>query len=250
MVQNDPDAPPARLGEWLTEAGLNLTVVQPYADQQPPDPDALDGYAALVVLGGRQRAYPGPDGTPDAPWLPAVEALLRRAVRRRLPTLAVGLGAQLLATAHGGTVAPAVAGPEIGAALVAKRDIAVTDPLFADVPLLPDVIQWHHDEITELPAQAVLLAASTRCPHQAFRVGPVAWGVQFHIEADISLVARWAERDAEVLARLGRSPDDVLATVAAVLPETTDVWRPFTARFVALVRGEISDRTNLPLLDE
>ena len=51
----------------------------------------------------------------------------------------------------------------------------------------------HRDEITELPARAVLLAASPRYPHQAFRVGPVAWGLQFHIEPDAAMVAGWIE---------------------------------------------------------
>ena len=71
-----------------------------------------------------------------------------------------------------------------GPALVGRRDAADGDPLFKWVPLLPDVLQWHRDEITELPLGAVLLAASTRYPHQAFRLGDRAWGLQFHIECD------------------------------------------------------------------
>ena len=107
------------------------------------------------------------------------EALLRRAVRDRIPTLGICLGAQLLATAHQGTVERAASGPEIGPALIAKRDAAESDPLFGPLPMLPDVLQWHQDEITELPLGAVLLAASSNYPVQAFRVGTAAWGVQF-----------------------------------------------------------------------
>src|SRR3712207_7115376 len=51
---------PRRLGEWLTEAGLTLHVLRPHADDRLPD--QLEGYAACVVLGGEQHAYPGPDG--------------------------------------------------------------------------------------------------------------------------------------------------------------------------------------------
>ena len=46
--------------------------------------------------------------------------MLRKAVRNEVATLAVCLGGQLLATAHGGLVEPSPSGPEIGPALVAN----------------------------------------------------------------------------------------------------------------------------------
>ena len=235
VVENDPTDDARRLGDWLTGGGLELAVVRPYAGD--PLPADLDGYAALVVLGGEQNAYPGPDGTPGAPWFPALEGLLRKAVRQRVPTLAVCLGSQLLAVAHGGTVERSAAGPEIGPALVARRDAADKDPLFARVPFAPDVIQWHRDEITELPAGAVLLAASTRYPHQAFRIGPAAWGVQFHIECDLDMLAGWASDGVDALAELGRDPVELLEACDAVLDDVAAVWRPFAERLAALAIG-------------
>jgi GMP synthase-like glutamine amidotransferase len=237
VVENDPTDDARRLGEWLTEAGLELATVRPYnGDALPP---TLDEYAALVVLGGEQNAYPGPDGMPGAPWFPELESLLRKAVRHRVPTLAVCLGAQLLATAHGGMVERSPSGPEIGPRLVAKRDAAESDPLFFRVPISPDVLQWHHDEITELPLRAVLLAASTRYPHQAFRMGDRAWGVQFHIEADTAMFADWAASGANVLADLGYDPADVVAAADAVMVDIEEVWQPFAARFAALAQGTL-----------
>lgn len=247
VIENDPADDIRRLGEWLTGAGLELHPVRPHAGE--PLPADLDGYAALVVLGGPQHAYPTGEGGPAASWLPACESLLRKAVRYRVPTLAVCLGAQLLATAHGGEVAPAAAGPELGPALVARRDAAGSDPLFAHVPFVPDVLQWHHDEVTELPHGAVLLAASPRYPHQAFRVGTAAWGLQFHIEADPAMVAAWAASDAETLRELGRDPAEAEPAAAAVMDDLAEVWRPFAERFAALVRGELAGAArDLPLL--
>jgi GMP synthase-like glutamine amidotransferase len=243
VIENDPTEDVRRLGSWLTSAGLHPAVVRPHRGE--PLPDQLDGYAALVVL-GRHR-YP-PHAQP-VPWRSACEAVLRRAVRHRVPTLAICLGAQLLATAHGGSVAPARAGPELGPALVARRDAAGADPLFAEAPFLPDVFQWHHDEITELPAGAVLLAASTHYPHQAFRLGPAAWGLQFHIEPDLAVLASWAAEDAELLGRLGREVDQVVAACEAVLDHVTEVWRPFAARFAALALGRPTRLPGLPLLE-
>jgi GMP synthase-like glutamine amidotransferase len=248
VIENDPRDPPGRLGEWLAAAGLRLAVVRPHAGQ--PLPTGLTGYAALVVLGGGQHAYPDPDGSPGAAWFPAIESLLREATQERIPALAICLGAQLLATAHQGRVALAAAGPEIGPALVARRDAAAADPLFAQVPFTPDVLQWHHDEVTELPAGAVLLAASPRCPHQAFRVGTAAWGLQFHIEVDLPMVAGWVAGNRRRLGRLGRSGPELLASTEAVLPDLAAVWQPFASRFAALVRGELAPtRPDRPVLD-
>ncbi|WP_204289895.1 type 1 glutamine amidotransferase [Micromonospora gifhornensis] len=248
VIENDPTDDARRLGEWLTEAGLELSVVRPHAgDELPAD---LAGYAALVVLGGDQQAYPTSDGTPSAAWFPDVEALLRKAVRHRLPTLGICLGAQLLATAHAGTVERSAAGPEVGPAVVGRRDAAENDPLFRYVPLIPDVLQWHADEITELPVGATLLAASTRYPNQAFRLGDRAWGLQFHIECDTAMIADWAT-DSALLAELGYDPDLVVAACDAVMVDVEEAWQPFAARFAALALGELDDdgpRRTLPLL--
>jgi GMP synthase-like glutamine amidotransferase len=247
-VENDPSDDARRLGDWLVEGGLELAVVRPYAGD--PLPDTLDGYAALVVLGGEQNAYPDADGAPGAPWFAGLERLLRKAVRERVPTLGVCLGGQLLATANAGTVERSPAGPEIGARLVARRDVADNDPIFAGVPFAPDVLQWHLDEITELPVGAVLLAASTSYPHQAFRLGDAAWGLQFHIECDIGMLAAWASDNLDVLAELGQDPIELLESCDAVLDDVEEVWRPFAQRFaeVALTGPAALDRRRLPLL--
>nr|WP_246002595.1 type 1 glutamine amidotransferase [Allorhizocola rhizosphaerae] len=229
VVENDPTDDVCRLGVWLTEAGLSLEVRRPHAGDELPD--NLAGYEALVVLGGEQDAYPADDGTPGAQWFPRLESLLRKAVRHRVPTLAICLGGQLLAQAHGGRVERSAAGPEIGARLVAKRDIAAADPLFGPVPFAPDVIQYHHDEITVLPAGAVLLAASPRYPHQAFRIGDRAWGTQFHIETDVEMFAGWVAKF--------DNADALIAGVELAQDDVREVWQPFAHRFAELAQGRL-----------
>ena len=251
VIENDPSDDLRRLGEWLTEAGLELTVVRPHAGD--PLPETLDEHVALIVLGGDQSAYPNAAGDPGASWFPAVEGLLRKAVRHHVPTLGVCLGGQLLATAHGGLVERSTSGPEIGPGLVGRRDAADGDPLFKYVPLLPDVVQWHSDEITELPIGAVLLAASSRYPHQAFRLGDRAWGLQFHIECDAEMIADWTRTDVAALDELGYDAEAVVAATAEILPDVEEVWQPFAARFAALALGELEDATprrSLPLLGQ
>ena len=81
-------------------------------------------------------------------------------------------------------------GPEIGAYLTAKRDAAMSDPLFADLPMTPDVMQYHNDVVATLPQGAVLLLSSMGYPNQAWRQGPAAWGLQFHFETSRRASAR------------------------------------------------------------
>ncbi len=245
MVENDPTSGLGHFAEWLDDGGLALRVVRAYAGEALPED--LTGHAAFVVLGGDQHAYPDAEGNPAASWFPALESLLRRAVRDRVPTLGVCLGAQLLATAHNGTVERAAAGPEIGPGLVAKRDAAESDPLFGPLPMLPDVVQWHHDEITELPLGAVLLAASTGYPVQAFRVGAAAWGVQFHPEVDLATLAGWVGTSGPVLAGLGIDGELMLHRVAALQDDLFEVWHPFATRFAALARGELTAPSQDPV---
>ncbi len=220
VLEHDPADPVQRLGEWLAEAGAELVVCRPHAG----DPIPETGFDALVCMGGRMSA------TDDAatPWLPATKRLLRKAIADGTPTLGVCLGAQLLAVAGGGTVRKGERGPEIGAYLAAKRDAARHDPLFADLPMTPDVLQCHEDEVSVLPPDATLLLSSTGYPHQAWRQGRTAWAVQFHPEATAATVREWARGHGVTGgARLGPMLDD--ADEAA-----TEVWRDIAHRFVGL----------------
>lgn len=234
VVQNDPDDPPARLGEWMLDAGLAPHVVTPYDGAALPD--TLDGYAALVVLGGGMSA----NDDDQVAWLGRLKALLRQAVAADMPVLGVCLGAQLLAVALGGTVGRGPDGPEIGPALVAKRDVAASDPLFAPVPFTPDVVQWHHDGITQLPPGAVLLASSPKYPNQAFRVGAAAYGMQFHIETTPETVRLWADRNRESLETLGIDRERLLARLEEAHADIRDVWEPFVRRFAELAHDYAS----------
>ncbi len=143
--------------------------------------------------------------------------------------------AQLLALANGGRVAPNPDGPELGAQLVAKRTTAANDPLFREVPIAPDVIQWHWDAITALPMGAIQLASSPTCEQQAFRLGRLAWGVQFHIETTPQIVEAWARSDAAKL--IDYDLDRIVARAASAHDDIEEVWRPFAENFAEIVRA-------------
>jgi GMP synthase-like glutamine amidotransferase len=171
------------LQDWLPDRDVHVHPIHPY--QGARIPASVEG-DALIVLGG-------PMGCLDddaAPWLPAVRSLLATAVADGVPTLGVCLGAQLLAVAAGGAVSRGAAGPELGLGSV---DVASGDALLTPGTL--PVVQWHYDTVTQLPDDATLLASSASYRVQAFRVGEVAWGLQFHVEANADMVREWARLD-------------------------------------------------------
>ncbi len=224
--------PPGRLGDWLSGAGCELDVRYPEKGEQVPD--SLDGYDGLVVLGGPQSAM---DDEETSPELIGARQVLRRALDDDVPTLAICLGAQLLAQVGGGIVRRGVEGPEVGALLVAKRDKADDDPLFAPLPISPDVIQFHHDEISQLPDGAVLLASSPVYPHQAYRVGSAVYGLQFHIETTPELAVEWADEDPVGVEASPWDEVEIKERIRAAHPDIEEAWQPFAVRFADLVRS-------------
>jgi len=228
VIQPDELDPLGPLRDWLVLAGAELHELQPYASSWVP-PDLAD-FSGVIVLGGHLCAHDGSEPS----WLEPVRDLLARALNDRVPTLAICLGAQLLAQAAGGRVGHNPIGPEYGARLIAKRSAAATDPLFAALPITPDVVQWHRDAVLALPPGAVLLAASPGCDVEAFRVGNVAWGVQFHPEATPALVRSWIAFDREALGDYDHQM--LLSRVEDVAIDLEQAWRPFFETFVEVLK--------------
>ncbi|WP_203432963.1 type 1 glutamine amidotransferase [Jiangella asiatica] len=225
VVEHEPGCPLDRFGPWLAGAGVELRMHRPYAGEPlPPSP----GGAGLIVLGGQMSAYD--DGV--APWLPAVRSLLAAAVDAGTPTLGICLGAQLLAVACGGTVdVAAAAGRESGVVTVSWLPPATTDPLVSGLPAPFPGPSMHADAVTGLPPDAVWLGSSPMYPHQAFRVGAAAWGVQFHPEVSLPTFTGWARE----------LPDVDVAAVTAELeardPEVAAAGRALAERFAQVAQS-------------
>lgn len=216
------------LEHWLPAAGLDLDIVRVYADDAVPT-RLPDGYDALVVMGGAQNV------DEDHDWLPREQELVRACVRAGVPMMGVCLGAQVMAAACGGVVARGPVGPEVGAGRIFLRPEAQADPLFAGMPEIVEAVQWHWYGVAQLPPGAVWLASSPAYPHQAFRLGGLAWGIQFHPETPPHQVEQWTDEDLEPIRAAGLDPDVVRTDGVAVAAGMERVWRPFFDRFAALV---------------
>jgi GMP synthase-like glutamine amidotransferase len=200
VVQHTAHEGLGNLLEWLPAAGLDVHPIHPYLGHRVPP--SVEG-DALIVLGGPMGAY----DDADAPWLPATRALLATAIDDGVPTLGICLGAQLLAVAAGGEVQRGSGGPELGLGTV---DVPVGDDLLPAGPM--SVVQWHYDAVTQMPTGALLLASSEAYQVQGFRVGDVAWGLQFHVEATEQMVREWARSDGveeSVAARVGEAAGEI-----------------------------------------
>lgn len=183
-----------------------------------PRPDEVEG---LVVMGGPMGAYE----TGEQPFLARECSLITELVLRNRPVLGVCLGAQLLARALGARVFPGH-GPEIGCGFVQLTAEGSRDPLLGPAgPAIP-VFHWHGDTF-DLPEGATLLASSVDYPHQAFRFGKCAYGLQFHVEPDSSIWSAWHEH----------LPDVLIDGAEQRLDATERVGRRLIARFFDFALG-------------
>ncbi|WAL39674.1 type 1 glutamine amidotransferase [Brevibacterium sp. BRM-1] len=229
-VQHEDGTDANRFGRWLAAAGADVRTVRPDRGEALPGPAEFDG---LVVLGGAL----GPLDDEQAPWLAPVRELLAESAAGAFPSFSICLGGELLAVAAGGTCTHR-AYPQVGLHTVEATARAAEDPVFGAAPAEFPTVLWHEEQI-ELPERAVLLVTGTDAPVQAFRVGPCAWGTQFHPEAGRELAAHWAAKTNEHASMedyAGRPAEAVVEEIAAAERALETAQAPLARAFVRAVR--------------
>ncbi|GHB11689.1 GMP synthase [Streptomyces tendae] len=206
----------------------------------PDDLPPVSELAGLVVMGGPMNA----DDFAAHPVLKVERDLLVDALQWEIPTLGVCLGAQLLARAQGLAVrtgAELGRGHELGWAPL--RDVDRDDPIVGPLADAPSVLHWHGDRIVPRSDTRVLARTdTTEC--QAFRAGPAAWGLQFHLEVTPDLLDAWLAEpsfSAEAADALGPGAMDQLRADART---TASALRPLAEQSVAHLRSLFEARAN------
>lgn len=182
-----------RVGQELVRRGYRLDVRKPrFGD---PLPETMAGHAGAVIFGGPMSANdPDPFIKEEIDWLDVP-------LREEKPYLGICLGAQMLARHLGARVAPHDDGHvEIGYYGLTPTELGTS---LMDWP--EKVYHWHREGF-DLPAGADLLATGDTFPNQAIRVGPAAYGIQFHPELTYAMMNRWCVRGSERLCGQGAQP--------------------------------------------
>jgi GMP synthase (glutamine-hydrolysing) len=182
VVQHAEHEGPGVLRDILAAHGAEVVDVLLHKGEPLPD---LHGVRGVVSMGGPMGVH----DTDAHPWLEDERRWLAASVVDGLPVLGVCLGAQQLAAALGARVR-AGAELELGRGAVSLTSEGRRDPVLGPEGDTIDVIHWHGDTF-DIPPGAERLATSDRCANQAFRLGPLVYGFQFHIEVDEPLLDSW-----------------------------------------------------------
>jgi len=190
-----------------------------------PPPGRPEDWHGVVITGSPAMV------SDRSVWSEQAAEWVRQAVTDEIPLLGVCYGHQLLAHALGGQVDYHPGGRETGTQEIRLCHAARTDPLFG---LLPDTFPaqlTHKQSVLELPPGAVLLASSEFEPHQAFRVGRQAWGVQFHPEFTEQVMQAYLEVQYPDLEAEGLDAESLLAAVRPA-PDATRLLRLFSDQVI------------------
>ncbi len=193
-----------------------------------PDLD-VDG---IVSLGGEQAAWD--------PGLEEEAELLREAVAREIPVLGVCLGAQLLSRAHGGE------NLRLPRRLVTWAPITVLDaddPVLGAIPPGAHALHWNEDGFEPPPGAVEVLQRPRGGRAEGFRIGRLAWGVQFHPEVDDTALDGWYANWGDVLAPAGVAEADIRAADARHLPDQAALSTAIFGAFARLVRTRPAGRS-------
>ena len=193
------------IGAAFEARGAELSTVLFPKEGGLPEPHGL---AHIVLLGSTCSVY---DEGEARAWIDEELAWLRRADAAGVPVLGICFGAQMLATAFGGTVEDA-GSQEIGWVTVDTADPGLIPP--------GPWLEFHHDRCLP-PGQATVLARND-LGVQAYRLGRHL-AVQFHPEVDGDQIRLWLDAGgrAEIEAN-GQDPDRLLAQTIAEEPGAAD----------------------------
>jgi GMP synthase (glutamine-hydrolysing) len=213
---------------FLGHAAAPLGPVREYFGGELPSLD-VDG---IVSLGGEQAAW-------DDALEPEVE-LIREAVGRGVPLLGVCLGAQLLARATGGE------NVHLDRRLVTWAPLRVIagDPILGSIPEGAHGLHWNEDGFEPPPGAVEVYERPRGGRAEGFRVGRLAWGVQFHPEVDGEALDHWYAEWGEVLAPAGVAEADIRALDARHLPAQAALSAAIFGAFKRLVTDRAERSTH------
>lgn len=212
LIANSNDCDAGFSGEQFRQHGFAFTECH---RERPGEWPTLDGVDQVLLLGSEWSVY----WSQVRAEVAAECALVSEAHSQGIPIYGICFGAQIVASALGGTVERARE-PEIGWYANIVSDIPEA------IPPGP-WMQWHSDVVT-LPPGAVELARSPSAA-QAYQLDRT-FVTQFHPEVNEAMITRWALSAGAVddLAKVGLAPELLRAQTSRNVVES----RPAAERLV------------------
>lgn len=212
IVLHQENSNPGRVAQALRARGYRLDIRKPrFGD---PLPETMQAHAGAIVFGGPMSANDNED------YIRVETDWFRVPLREQAPVLGICLGAQMMARHLGAQV---FARPD-GHVEIGYYPISPTPCGCNLTNAWPDkVYQWHR-EGHDLPAGATLLAQSDLFACQAYRYGPAAFGIQFHVELTLAMVHRWTVRGAARLTLPGARPRGEHFAERAIYDAASRTW--------------------------
>src|SRR5215207_9849275 len=150
----------------------------------------LDRWSGIILGGGPFQASDHEEikSTTQRRVEAELSCLLDEVVDRDFPFLGACYGIGTLGR-HQGAVVDRTYSEPINGIRIKLTKAGQEDPLFSRAGASFGAFAGHKEAIYKLPAHAVTLAYSDRCPVQAFRVGRRVYATQFHPELDLDGIA-------------------------------------------------------------
>lgn len=137
---------------------------------------------ALLIMGGYMNVHE----ETQYPWLVAEKNFIKQAIDANKKVMGICLGSQLITAALGSKVYYA-AKKEIGFFPVSFTNEALQHSLFNHFTNPYNVFHWHGDTF-DLPVNALLIASTNTCKHQAFLINNNVLALQFHFEMNKTVI--------------------------------------------------------------
>ena len=223
--------------QYLQRHGIAMRLFQ--LDRGDRVPDAPDGFAGMVFMGGPMSV------NDELPWIPPLLVLIRQAIDLNLPCLGHCLGGQLISKALGGTItrnpvkeigwnpmraeSHALAREWLGDEIVDRRDLLA--------------FQWHGETFT-IPSGATRILTGDVCENQAYVLGNTL-GMQCHVEMTAQMIQTWcrdwaAERADPTLPSV-QTPEEILAEMQNNLCSLNQLADRLYGHWVAGLRAAGND---------
>jgi len=190
ILQNAPLFTGGNFEEELTQRNIPFEVKKAYEGEKLPIGEQLAAYSGLIVLGGPLSLRV--EEPSKVSWLAKEFSLLRQALDQHLPIIAVGQGANLLASAQGAWIDRSPKLKEIGWVTgEVYADYSRNSVIYStiDEKFFP-IFCWY-DTINGFPPTGYWYMLSPNCRYQSTGIHGNCYLFNFHPEVNEALLNSW-----------------------------------------------------------